>query len=488
MSSLRQTTATGLRWGAVAGGLVALLQLLQMVLLGRLLGPNAFGLMAMVLIVSGFVTVIRDAGVPEYVVHKQQLDGDALSTLAWVNLGIGLALAGITIATAPLIAAGFDAPALVAPLKAVSALFVVSAFGVVSRALLQVRLAFKAIALADVAGVMVNMLTSLVMALTIHPDVWALVIGLLAGAAVRTVLLGRAARGEGLMPGAFHWPVVTGFARFGSYQIGATTLGYFRSRIDQFLIGILFGVNALGIYNMAVNLVLQPSQQINQVLSGVAFPVLSRIQRQPDRLRSGFLRLLKASATLNAPALLGLAAISPVAVPLVLGERWQPMVPVLMALSVYALLRAVVNVSGSLMMARGKARWGFNWNLAMLPVGPVVIVLAAQSHRIQVVALALAVLQIALAVGHYRMITRRLLGPIGGAYLGAIVTPIGCATGMAVAVLALGETVLNGNILGGSGPLAAGVQLALGVTVYIGLMALFDRATLADAIRMIRRR
>ena len=115
----------------------------------------------------------------------------------------------------------------------------------------------------------------------------------------------------------FCFQKVTGYLSFGLYRVGAMAVNSFNSRFDQLLIGPLLGSGALGFYNMAFRLSQEPIQQINPILTNVAFPVFSKVQDQPGKLKRGYIQMIDLLTSINAPLLIGLAAIAPVAVPLV---------------------------------------------------------------------------------------------------------------------------------------------------------------------------
>ena len=137
------------------------------------------------------------------------------------------------------------------------------------------------------------------------------------------------------------------YLSFGLHLVGSNILNHINSRIDQLVVGVLLGPQALGYYSMAFNLVLQPVTSINPVLTQVAFPVLARVRSNKERLKWGYFRMLNLLTSINAPMLLGIAAVAPLLIPVALGDQWIPVVPLIQILSLFSLIRSTGNAGGA---------------------------------------------------------------------------------------------------------------------------------------------
>jgi O-antigen/teichoic acid export membrane protein len=313
--------------------------------------------------------------------------------------------------------------------------------------------------------------------------VWALVWGFVLAAAVKCAIVA--------VPGWRRWRPgwriqttdLKGFVGFGLYQMGERCINYFNFRIDQFVIGTLLGAQALGYYNFAFGLVMQPQTRINPVVTRVAFPVFARLQDEEHRLRRGYLGVLRVLTGLNAPLLLGLVAVAPSLIPLAFGDQWRNAVPLVQILAVFALIRSTGNPVGSLLLARGRADLGFRWNLFLLLVVPPVVYITARTGGLTSVAFAMVGLQAALLLAAYRYLIVTIIGHCLGEYLRALLIPIGIAGLMAASVWVL-------SMFTATLPAASG--LVLGVTtggvMYITLTWLLDRDSLREMISLVRSR
>lgn len=124
------------------------------------------------------------------------------------------------------------------------------------------------------------------------------------------------------------------------------------------------GAQALGFYTLAWNLIIQPLQKLNPIITRVAFPVFAKLQDDNARLKRGYMSTLNILSAMNFPYFFGLAVVAPLLVPVVFGMQWLPSILLMQILCVVGLLRSTGNPIGSLLLAKGRADWGFKWNLA----------------------------------------------------------------------------------------------------------------------------
>jgi O-antigen/teichoic acid export membrane protein len=241
------------------------------------------------------------------------------------------------------------------------------------------------------------------------------------------------------------------------------------------LIGPILGAQALGFYNFALYLTAQPISRINPILTKVAFPMFSRIQDDTGRLRRGYIKLLSLLATVNAPLLVGLAAVAPWFVPVVFGAKWTPSIMLVQILSFVSLSRCIGNPIGSLQLAKGRADLGFWWNVLLLVCSVPAIYIGGKTGEATGVALALLVLQVCLNVPSYLYLVRPLIGRCARDYMRATLKPVSLAAVMGLAVISL--PLLNTGL-----PITIELtlQIFLGALIYISLLRVLNRAAIVE--------
>jgi len=462
---------------------VTAIQIFRLLVLGRILGPDAFGLLAMMLVFTGFAGVIGKLGLSEAIIQQPDPSRIELSSLYWLSIVLGGLLYVALLLVTPLIAILYSTPELEKLLPWVALSVLISPWGAQFKALLQKQLHFKPLAIIDILTAMVGTLLAIELAWQGY-GVWSLVWGQLAQSSATSLSLILLGRKRQMLPELyFSFKVVKPYLSFGLHLLGSNMLNYFNSRVDQLIVGMLLGSQALGYYSMAFNLVLQPISKINPVLTQVAFPVLARVRSDKVRLKRGYFRMLDLLTSINAPILMGIAVVAPLLIPFVLGDQWLPIVPLIQVLAFLSLIRSTGNAGGSLVLACGRADMAFYWNLMKFIFVPAAIFIGARIGALQGVTWTLLGMQILLFFAWYRFIVRRLLGDCFPRFIGSIIVPVTFAASMAVIVIAITSFFTSLPAI-----MQLNLQILTGVAVYFGLYLSFRNEFVKEQLQLFFKR
>ena len=114
------------------------------------------------------------------------------------------------------------------------------------------------------------------------------------------------------------------------------------------------GVASLGLYERAYSLMLLPSTYVAVVMSGVLFPAVAQVQKEPARLRRGYLVATQFTALIAAPAMVGIMVAAPYLVPLVYGPQWSGTVVPLQILCAAGYFRALYHLGSVVLQGVGR--------------------------------------------------------------------------------------------------------------------------------------
>jgi PST family polysaccharide transporter len=328
------------------------LQLATLVLLSRLLPPEEFGLVTMVMVIVGIATVLGDFGLSLAAIREPNLTAGEHSNLFWVNGAVGGLLAAAAAASAPLIGLLYDEPRLV-PLAAVVAVtFFLNGLTVQFKVELFRRKHLSQLAAIDVASQAAALLVAVVAAL-LGFGAWALVAqsvvfaggGLIGSAVLSKWLPGWWDRDARLRP----------FLRFGGFTSLAQIMNYAATNVGPLMIGLAFGPQVIALFNRAFQIAALPVQQLAPPLTRVIVPQLAAQAGDRDRFAQG---LLKASRMTVYPLLAILSLLATTAtplIPLLLGEAWADSVPFLLVLALGTAFQAMAYPFYWGMVADGRA-------------------------------------------------------------------------------------------------------------------------------------
>ncbi|MHA7139598.1 teichuronic acid biosynthesis protein TuaB [Rossellomorea arthrocnemi] len=357
----------GMKWTGSATIINTGMQLLQYVILGRLLAKSDFGLMGMVTVIIAFAQVFTDMGVGNAIVHRQNASNKQLSTLYWLNVITGATVALIVFLTAPLVAGFYDEPRLIELIHLIALIFCIIPFGQQFQFIMQKNLEFDRIAKTEITSVVLGVCLAIILAFS-GAGVYALVFGQIAFHTIKSILYGF--QGWSTFRPSFYFNLreVKEFLSFGVYQMGSRSVSYFSSNVDYILIGRFLGAEALGIYTIAYQLVVVPVTKINPLITRVAFPLFAKVQNSDQSLSKGFTDMSKMLAVITFPILFGLMCTADILVPVMFGDKWEASIPLVQILSALGLLRVLMNPNGSILLAKGRADIGFKWDLGVASI------------------------------------------------------------------------------------------------------------------------
>lgn len=318
--------------------------------LARLLAPEDFGLIAMTIVITGFISLFKDVGLSMATVQKEHINHEQVSALFWINVAIGALLSVIVLALSPLIAKLYNEPRLMGITIALSAVFFVGGFAIQPKAILKRQMAFKALAYIEIIGQSSGVACAIYMA-TSGFGYWSLVGQQITIIVVDFFITSIALSWRPSRPKKAAG--VGSMVRFGADIVAFNSVNYFSRQMDNILIGWFWGPSALAFYSKAYTLLLMPVNQINAPLTAVSLPSLSRTQHDPTRYKSFFLKFFELIVSLSIPIVLMFFLFSEQIILAWLGAAWTESSAIFKLLVPAAITGIITNPLGSLMLSLG---------------------------------------------------------------------------------------------------------------------------------------
>lgn len=424
--SLAARTTTGIFW---SGGAQLVRQLLQIgitAVLARLLVPADFGLIGMVVVVTGFLGLFSELGLGPALVQKKDLRSDHLSTAVTVSLLSGCALMLVTMAAAPLIAGFYHDARVVSVTMALALAFPLNSLGVVPLNLLHRRMDFRRLALIEMLSVVAAGGVAVALAAR-GLGVWSLVGQTLVSALGSSLLGWLVVHQRPTL--SFHRAAFDDLFRFSAPVVGSNLLTYCARNFDNLLIGRFLGATALGYYALAYRLMLYPVQNISWVVGRVLFPAFSHLQQDKARVREGYLRSIRFLSLVTFPLMAGMAVMASELVGVIYGPQWDRAIGLVRILSLVGALQSIGTTIGPICLSQGRSDVLFRWNLLSVPV---VCLAFAVGLRWDIEGVAVAYASASLALWYIsHAMTNRLINLPMAEFLRALVPPALAATLMA---------------------------------------------------------
>jgi len=337
----------------------------SLMVLARLLDPKDFGLVGMVTAFTGILNLFRDFGLSTATVQRAEVSEDQISTLFWINLLVGAILAVLSVALAPAVAAFYHEPRLLWITIVLATGFLFNAAGVQHSAILQREMRFTALAVINTISLVIGTVIAIGMAKYGY-GYWALVAMTLAYPLVTTAGLWMAAS---WMPGSPRRNSgLRSIIRFGGTITLNSVVVYIAYNFEKVLLGRFWGAEAIGVYGRAYQLVNIPTDNLNSAVGEVAFSALSRVQDDPPRLRSYFLKGYSLVLALTLPITIVCAIFAREAISILLGPKWTEAVPIFRLLAPTILIFAMINPFSWLLFALGKVERSLKIALVIAPL------------------------------------------------------------------------------------------------------------------------
>ena len=340
-------------------------QLTGIVILGRLLAPSDYGLVASVMAIIGVGEVLRNFGLSSAAIQARELSRNQKDNLFWVNSTIGLGISAIAFLCSGPIAELYGDDRLKALTQVLAVTFLLNGIATQFRADLNRNFRFLALAGTEIGAQIGGLVVGIVLALNGF-GYWSLAGQQISAGVLMIVLLIPV---TGWFPRWFHRHTkLMHFVAFGSNLAGTQLLGYASRNADSVVIGATLGAGPLGLYNRAFQLLLLPLNQINAPSTRVALPVLSRLQ--DDRERYARFILLGQTIMLHLVTLV-LAFACAQATPIIsiaLGSRWLDSAPIFQILSIAGFFEAAAYASYWVFLSKGITRQNLYFSLSTRPL------------------------------------------------------------------------------------------------------------------------
>jgi PST family polysaccharide transporter len=452
--------------------------LINTTILARLLSKEDFGIAGYALLALSFIEFIEGLGIRQALIYYDEND-ERNNTGFWLGLVVGLTLLSIAIfLVAPLAGWFFKEPIAVPVTRAMAFSMPISSLALVHSALLEKRLAFKRQVWPELSNAIGKGLVSISMAL-LGFGAWSLIFGQLAGAGFNVIAFWIVIRWRPALQ--FERKYVRQLVSYGSQIIYNSALSTLLVNFDYLLVGRILGAAALGVYTLAFRIPELIIKQFSAVIGKVVFPVYATMRDDIEAMKRGFLLTMKYVNLVTVPMGLGLALVSRPAVLVIFGDKWVEGIPVMAAISIYSMLRAMVFNVGDLYKALGRPDY-----LVKIHIGQAILSLPALwwAATIPGTITAVAWMQVALifSAGLIKLIiASRILNTPLSNILGALRPSLIAGGFMAVAVLgAMQFTIQTAPII------QLGVSILVGGVFYFSALWLLQRAVVIEVVDRVR--
>ncbi|ANU27613.1 lipopolysaccharide biosynthesis protein [Planococcus versutus] len=350
--SLKKKTIGGLVWSF--GDLIGNqgIQFVIQIVLARMLLPEHFGLIGMILVFIALSNSIVDSGFTQALIREKNASQTDYSTVFYFNFFISVLIYISLFFAAPAISRFFDEPQLVSIVRVLTIGIIINSFAIIPKAMFAKEVNFKAQAKINLSSSLLSGGFAIGLALTGF-GVWSLVFRQLSMNAIQSLLFTLSKKWMPSLEFSF-----SSFGRlfgFGWKLLVSGLIDTFYTNVYFLIIGKQYSTKQLGFYTNASRFSEIVSQNLAATILRVTYPVLSSIQDEHERLAQSYKSITKLAAFLIFPVMVGMAAVGEPLVLLVFGDKWANMILYFQLLSIAGMMYPILALDLSIFQVKGRS-------------------------------------------------------------------------------------------------------------------------------------
>ena len=353
MSTLKEKTAQGLLWGGLNSGIQQLVGLAFGIILGRLLSPSDYGMMAMISIFSLVATALQDSGFRTALTNIEHPKDEDYNSVFWFNIIMASSLYLILFFAAPLIGEYYHTPRVVPLCRYAFLSIVIASFGTAQSAYLFKHLRAKQQAEAGALAVILSSLTGVGMAFA-GMAYWSLATQGLVYVGINTLLQWHFSPWRPSIHGITFAPVRRMF-RFSCKILATTIMTHVNNNVLNILLGHYFTPRDTGNYNQAYQWNTKCYSLVQSMVAQVAQPVLVSLNGEEGRQKDVFRKMMRFTAFITFPLLFGFGLVAKEFIVTAIGEKWLASAQLIQILCLSGAAMPLSTLFSNMIISKGRS-------------------------------------------------------------------------------------------------------------------------------------
>ena len=364
--NLRAKAVSGMIWTAIQKYSTMVIKFISGIILARLLMPEDYGAIGMLLIFISLAEVFIDAGFGSALIQKKNPTQTDYSTVFYFNIVMSVILYGVLYFSAPAIAEFYRMPILCNVLRVQGLILFVYAFNVIQRNQIRKNLRFKILSKITILSSIISLIVTVIMAF-MGFGVWSLVTQYFLEALIPCMFFWLTMNWRPTWE--YSWKSFKELFGFGSFMFLTHLFTTFSQRITGLLIGRWFNPAIMGYYTKADAFSKYATLSIAGVMISTTYPLYASVQDDRERLINMVKRITSTLAYITVPMLSILILIAEPLIVFLYSDRWLPSVPYFQILCFGGMAGCLQAVNQQTIAAIGKSKVFFIWTIVKESVG-----------------------------------------------------------------------------------------------------------------------
>lgn len=476
MDSSKQKVAGGLFWSYGERIMAQLVSLIVSIVLARLLDPENYGVISIVMIFITLCDAIVTGGFGNSIVQKKDADELDVNTMLICSVATSVFLYVILFLAAPFIADFYQMEIIRPILRVLGLRLLISGVNSIQRAWIQKRMLFKRFFISTSFGTIISAVVGISMAY-MDAGAWALVGQYLTNSFIDTVVLFITNDWRPKLQ--FSFDRAKQMLSYG-WKVLLTTVVYtVEGDLRSLIVGKQFGSADLAYYDQGKKFPNLLVSNINTSISNVMFPVLSKNQDNRERMKAICRRSIKTSTYLLAPLLLGLIAVSNEFVRVILSDKWLPCVPFLQILTLVYLVRPLTTTDQQAIMSTGRSDLTLRIMIAVNVTDVILLLIAVFAMKSVIMIAVGALLTEVVSMALFMKYVKKCIGYTYLEQLSDIAPSLLLAISMGVIVYLVGK--INVNVI-----IVLFLQVVVGAGYYLAMSCILHFEPFIYLVKMLK--
>lgn len=361
-SGLKQRTARGLLWGGIGNGALQLLNLVFGLFLARLLSPSDYGIVGALTIFSATAGLLCESGFILAIVNKRTISDDDYNAVFWFNVVAAIILYTILFLSAPLISRFYNTPEMTDLPRLLFLSFLVGGLGTAPAAYFFRNMMVKQRSQIQIVAILISGIVGVICAYN-GLGYWSIAIQTVLYSGLNSLLMWIICPWRPSL--SFNGGALRSMLPFSVKQLITSLFTVVNNNVFAVLLGRFYGMRVTGFYTQGNKWTTMGYSTLTGMINSVGQPVFRETADDTERLRNVFRKMLRFTAFISFPAMLGLGIIATELITITITDKWLASVSVMQILCVWGAFMPIGVLYGNLFNSLGRPNI-YMWNTIAL--------------------------------------------------------------------------------------------------------------------------
>lgn len=365
MQDLYKKIKNGFKWTLIGNIFKGGVSFLLLLFLTWQLGPKKLGLISIITIIYGLSETFVQFGISQSIIARRDNSNKELSSIFWTNFAIGFFVFILINVIAKSLAGFYYFPELEILIRVLSVIFLIEPLDLVFRAILEKKLKFSILEKINILKYLTLGLATVIL-IFLNFDVMGYIIAMILSVIISTIFLTLFfLKGKMWLPQFyFNLNDIKKHYEFGLFITAKSFLNFIGTKADELIIGKILGLELLGVYYFAKNILKKPVSLFAGSLSKIIFPILAKVKTNIKLLNTAYLDLSHFTAIIGVGFLGFIILTAPYFVNLFFTEEWKSLIPLIQIFAIISLIELLTSgLNTAILLIFNKPKFIFKVNL-----------------------------------------------------------------------------------------------------------------------------